>query len=614
MVKSLISEYGLIWLFNRILYSVKLKLLKYFPISEYLFEKKVDIKRVDIFNIDVYKIERFLNKLSDENKNTIINIADRAVDGKIRAFSSIELDFGNPINWHFNPLTRMNIDKNIKWYRIPDFNSKVGDIKVIWEASRFTHFFYFARAYMLTKDIKYYKAFSNQLDNWLKENKYSYGVNYKCGQEAALRMINTLIAYSVFQAYGLTNGHDIANVKEIIKTSYKKVLSNFFYAHKCIRNNHTLSEITALIVGAWCSDDKKALNKAYCLLDKEIQYQFMEDGGYIQYSFNYQRFALQLIEFILKISNRTKISLSENALNLIKNSVILMYQLQDESGDMPNYGSNDGALIFPVTACGYRDFRPVLNSIYVHIQGKRLYQQGIYDEEILWFTDKDPNYLPIASLSRKSKGFKASGLYSLRHKDGFIFLVLQDFRTRPGQMDQMHIDLWHKGVNVLCDSGTYSYASDTGKKMALTGAHNTVKVDGKEQMGKIGHFLIYNWSHARDVFFNEDYIKGTMLSKNGYLHTRIIRKSLEGYTVEDTVKGKFENVEVLFHTPCDVKRKEYGLDLLHQEQLIAKILTNGELEITESYRSLYYMTKDKINEIIIKLGNNDSSIIKIILI
>ncbi len=45
--------------------------------------------------------------------------------------------------------------------------------------------------------------------------------------------------------------------------------------------------------------------------------------------------------------------------------------------------------------------------------------------------------------------------------------VLQNFKTRPAQMDQLHVDLWHKGINVLCDSGTYSYATEIGNKMAL---------------------------------------------------------------------------------------------------------------------------------------------------
>ncbi len=615
MIKSLINEYGMPWIFNRLLYSSKLKMMRSLPATESLFEKKVRIKRIDIFDINVLKIESFLKKISVSDKKKVIEIADNAIKGRIKAFSSIELDYGDPINWHINPITRVEVDKTIKWYRIPDFDSNRGDIKVVWEASRFTHFFYFARAYMITKDSKYYEAYSNQLKSWLQQNNYPYGANYKCGQEATLRMINALIVYSVFNAYGLTGNHDKVNLKELLIGSYKKVSSNFFYAHRCIKNNHTLSEITGLIIGAWCSDDQVALKKAYHLMNKEIENQFLKDGGYVQYSFNYQRFALQIMEILLKISKKTETNLSKKSLNLINKSVLLMYQLQDETGDVPNYGSNDGALIFPVSLCDYRDFRPVLNTIYVLTQGERLYEHGTYDEEILWFSDRKLNDLPLATTSRKSVGFKDSGLYSMRHKEGFLMIVLQDFKTRPAQMDQMHVDLWHKGVNILCDSGTYSYAVDIGKRMALTGAHNTVKINNKEQMKKHGPFLIYDWTYTKDVEFNNNHFKGTMISKNGYLHSRGIEKNSDSYIFEDMVMvDGSEHLRVLFHTPCEIERKEYGLDFLYDKRLIAKLITDDRIEIRESYRSLYYLRKEVITQVSIKNSANKKTKIEIVLI
>lgn len=614
MYKSLLTEYGIPWVFNRSLYSAKLKMMRAIPKTENLFEKKVNIKRVDIFQVDVNKIEGFLSEISDGDKSEIIQIADKAEKGMIKSFSSIELNYGNPINWHINPITNIEVDKNIKWYKIPDFDPVRGDIKAVWEASRFTHFFYFVRAYMLTKDVKYYKAFSTQIDDWLNNNPYSYGANYKCGQEATLRMINALIAHSVFKVYGLTSREDETNLRELVKGSYKKVLSNFFYAHKCIKNNHTLSEITGLIIGAWCSEHETAIRKAYKLMNKEINNQFMKDGGYIQYSFNYQRFALQIMEFVLKISETTGIELSDQSKELIEKSALLMYQLQDETGDVPNYGSNDGALIFPVTTCNYRDFRPVLNTIFALLKGKRLYEKGNYDEEILWFSDIDLKAIPSENIHRQSIDYINSGFYSLRHNDGHLMIVLQSFKTRPAQMDQMHIDLWHAGVNVLCDSGTYSYASDLGKQMTLTAAHNTVKPDEKEQMQKHGPFLLYDWTSVKDVEFSDSHFKGTMISKNGYTHTRGINKNPDGYTIEDQILGDVECYKVLFHTPCVIERNENGLDLFFNSRLVAKIITDNEIQIYESFQSLYYLKKEKISQISISNETKSNTKVKIVLV
>lgn len=613
MIKTILREYGLPWAFYRFLYEVKLKMMRLIPVTESLFEKEIKINRIDIFEVNEKKLENFLEQLSFRDKENIIKAADDAIKGKIIGFSSIELNYGNPINWHLNPITNVEIDKSIKWYMIPDFDPDRGDIKIIWEASRFTHFFYFTRAYMLTKDIKYYEAFSEQLVSWLKKNPYSYGPNYKCGQEATLRMINVLITYSIFKSYGLIQELDEINIKQLVQDSYKKVMSNFFYAHKCIKNNHTLSEISGLIIGAYCSENMNALKKAYRLMDKEIEHQFLSDGGYIQYSFNYQRFALQIMEFVLKISSKTVIELSDYSKDLIIKSVMFMYQLQDDAGDVPNYGSNDGALIFPVTSCGYRDFRPILNTVYAIIKGVRLYETGIYDEELLWFSDlEEHDKIAISNIEKRTISFKKSGIYSFRHKEGFLMVILQDLKTRPSQMDQLHIDLWHKGINILCDSGTYSYAMNLGRKMSLTRAHNTVKVSNIEQMSKKGKFFIYNWTQAKDIEFSTNHFKGTMVSKNGYSHTREIVKIKDGYVIKDSIQGKEEDYKILFRTPCEVKVKEYGVDLIDNCKSVAKMEIGDEFKIIKCSRSLYYLKKEEITCIIIKKTANSMIKIKLL--
>jgi len=601
LIKSILTEYGIGWAINRSLYSAKLMMMSKIPATENLFEKKAEVKRVNIFNLDVDRIKDFLIGMTAEKQNEIVAIADKAIYGIITGFSSIEMDYGNPINWHYSPITKQENSRSAKWYRIPDFDAKRGDIKAIWEASRFTHFFYFARAYLITGDEKYYIAFSEQLNQWLKDNPYPYGANYKCGQECILRMINALMVYTVFNNYGLTTAEDEKNMHSLIEVCYKKVLSNFFYAHKCIKNNHTLSEICGLIIGAWCCEDKERLRKAYKLLDKETENQFMPDGGYMQYSFNYQRFTLQLFECLYKISEKTGIFISDKSKELIKNSTLLIYQAQSENGDVPNYGSNDGALIFPVTACSYRDFRPVLNTVHALIEGVRLYEPGDYDEELLWFGCVGFQKTPVAVVKRKSMSFNESGVYTLRHDGGFLMTCLQDFKSRPAHMDQLHIDLWHRGMNILCDCGTYSYASELGKELTSTAGHNTVKLAGVEQMNKHGAFLVCDWTSRRNVSHSADSFSGTMVSKNGYTHTRQLHRIEQGYEISDEVRGNGEYCEFYFHTPCKVRAIPGGFELLNDGSVLCTVAVNcGDIVVNKAYRSLYYLKKEEINRVSVR--------------
>lgn len=601
MLRSLFTEYGLPWVLNRTLYALKLKTLKTIPMTEKLYEKSIDIKRIDLFDLNIEAIEKFLKKIPKLKQDEIIAIADKAIEGKIMAFSSIELNYGQPLNWHYHPITNIHVEKKLKWFQIPDFDSKRGDIKIIWEPSRLTHFYYFVRAYLITKNKKYYNAFSEQLESWIKENKYSYGSNYKCGQEATIRMINALITYSAFKECNLVTEKDRENLIKIIEGSYKKILSNFFYAHKCIKNNHTLSEITGLIIGAWCTKNIRQLEKSYELLNKEINTQFSSDGGYIQNSFNYQRLALQLMEFVIKISDKTKFQITDSNKQKILKSAYQLYQLQDKSGDVPNRGPNDGALIFPVTSCDYRDFRPIINSISNLINGTRLYKSGLYDEEILWFSNNELNFIPINQIKRKSSCFYKAGLFSLRKNfDTFLMIVLKNNKTRPNHMDQLHIDLWHNGLNIFCDTGSYSYADPIGIKLSLTESHNTVKVSGLEQMNKKGAFFVTDWSISEKVKWSKDSFTGTMVSKNGYKHKRTIKLINNGYVVNDEVTGKGDYCEFNFHTPYKVEVINDKILIRNNDNLICELITEGIIEIKKAYRSLYYYRKEEINCISIK--------------
>lgn len=614
MLKSVIKEYGTGWAVNRVLYSAKLKMLKTVHPVEKFFEAKASYpSRVLLFPINIVELKNIINRLSDEDKLKLISNADNACKGVIKGFSSTDLNYGNPIDWQLNPITGKKCDKNKKWYTIPDFDNNRGDIKIIWEASRFSHFITLARAFLLTEDKKYYLAFSEQLSSWLKENVYSLGANFKCSQECSLRMVNTLLSFTVFRRVGIATDSDQSNVKDLVDRCYRKVLSNFFYAYKCIKNNHTISELMGMIVGAWCCEDEQQLDKAFRLLAEVIDEQFTIDGGYRQYSFNYQRLALQDLECILSIQGIVGKCLPEKVNMKIKDAVWLMYQCQDESGDMPNYGSNDGALIFPVTSCSYRDFRPVINTINALITGEQLYAKGKHQEELLWFSaGKQLEDYPCKAIDRKSSQFPEAGLFTLRGGRSWAMIVLNDYKTRPAHLDQLHFDLWIEGVNVLCDAGTYSYASELGRSLVKNRSHNTVNIDGKSQMTVHGPFLIYNWTKRKLGCCDTDIFEGTMVSSNGYAHKRRVELTDFGYRIIDSVNcDTSENIFLLFHTPLDVECEGSVARLSWEGNNLFEIHSAKIIKQTISYRSLYYLKKENDTCIYMNITAGESAVTEI---
>lgn len=598
MISSILKEYGFLWAFNRGLYSAKLKMLSTFPSTEKIFEKKIPpVSRTDIFDIDVEAIKSFLTNLPENEKDNIIKSADKACEGVIKAFSSLELDYGKPVDWQLNPISGMRCDENEKWYRIKDFDASRGDIKAIWEISRFSHFYILARAFLLTDDEKYYLAFSKQLEDWLKKNPYSYGANFKCGQECALRMVNGLFAFTVFSKKNMTTANDERNIKLLIECSYRKIRSNFFYAYRCIRNNHTISELLGIIIGSWCCNDEKQLDKAYRILDKVVCEQFVDDGGYTQHSFNYQRLALQILECVISISAKTEHSICSESKKRILKSAELLYQCQTESGDVPNYGPNDGALVFPLSCCDYRDFRPVVSTVFRLLTNHRIYEPGLYDEEFLWFSK--PCVQTTDNLVKNSSAFTKAGLFTLRNSRTFAMMIANDFHSRPAHMDQLHLDLWIDGVNVFCDTGTFSYADTLGRDLANTSGHNTAVFPNVDQMNKHGAFMVYNWTERKTFASNEHMLSAEIVSKNGYRHYRELAETSNGFSLTDRIESsKQENVELFFHTPCEVLVENEIVYLIKNGYKVCSIQSSIIPKVESGYRSLYYLQKEKCNTLI----------------
>jgi hypothetical protein len=275
------------------------------------------------------------------------------------------------------------------------------------------------------------------------------------------------------------------------------------------------------------------------------------------------------------------------------------------SGRVPNYGANDGALVLPLSSCDYTDYRPTVQAARYQATGRLVLASGPWDETALWLfggvaqppsavsfapainqchTGKMPvphdaestgetpvpqevaTDVPVgrcrhgAATSATVGGrcgarrFDAGGYYTLRSGDTWCMIRCHTYRGRPAHVDMLHVDLWHKGVNVLGDSGSYRYHDPITPKLERyfkdIRAHNTIEIDDTGPLELASRFLWLPWPAARCLDFAPSRWRGESRAYDrppwNVVHRRTV-EPVENYAwrITDEIVGRGTQVVTL---------------------------------------------------------------------
>lgn len=531
--------------------------------------------------------------------------ADKAVKGKILAFSNEYLNYSHGkecVNWHYNPVNNETSPRDIPWNKLPDFG-KYGDIKLIWEASRFPQVYFFINGYALTQDKKYAQACLGQIQNWVEKNPFPYGVNYKCGQEIAFRLFSWIIAIDYFREF--VDEDFLVKVLKNIYTSLLRIDANIDYAAESVRNNHSISEATGLFIGGLLfpqfPKSQYFVRKGIKYLKKELVYQVYKDGSYIQHSMIYHRLVLDILSFVKLIATKSSYKLPEIISQSHRKLLTFMYSFCQENGKIPNYGTNDGSRLFPVAGSNYADFRESLNFAALTSYGKKLFDTETLTAELFGFKATEKLLL------ERQKTFSDGGYYIMQNNSEDIFLMTRchSYRHRPGQADMLHLDVWHEGENIFSDSGTYSYNPDGfDGDFSKTSAHNTVNLEDCCQMEKVSKFGFRNWTQSKLIEYTGNSFAGehySYIKRFGVTHKRTINCFEKHIVVEDHFQGINSPIKIKqnWNTVFDIEGtgKEFSVSN-------CRISSDCKGRIEAAYVSKYYNHYEKTNRLIFEAGTS----------
>lgn len=503
-------------------------------------------------------------------------------------------------DWHVNPLSGKRVQNpQLPWWQIPDFDPAVGDIKAIWESSRFDWVLAYAQRASVGD-----RASLDRLNAWLSDwcvNNPAYdGPNWKCGQETSIRVMHLAMAALILGC----EASSASALLGLIRAHLKRVEPTIGYA-VAQDNNHGTSEAAALYIGGtWLAANGDRSGERWARLGRKwlenrVARLIAADGSFSQYSTTYHRVALDTLS--MAEVWRRKFSDAPFSARFQQCAIMATSWLQamtdTSTGDAPNLGANDGARLLPLSQTGYRDFRPSVQLAAALFSGHEVYPDT--DEVLRWLDIAAP---AAESATLTSARFDDGGYGILRRGGAVAMMRFPRFRFRPSQADAMHVDLWIAGENVLRDAGTYGYNVDTKWLDYFSGTegHNTVQLDDRDQMPRLGRFLFGDWLQAHDVQgptsdTSGEYFSAAYRDRQGVSHRRSLSLRNHALQVEDHVSG-FRKKAVLRWRLKPGNWKLSGLQICCDGHAltVASDVAIRRIALVEGWESRYYLEKTAV--------------------
>lgn len=473
---------------------------------------------------------RFGERIGSATRDDLRERTALAREGTIVAFSRWRAEYGEPVDWYRDPQTGRRWQPDV--HSAVALRAPVGDVKLVWEIGRFPHAFALARAATFCPELEAEAAaiFERHLLEFVASTPYPRGVHWASGQEVALRLLAWSFALSVFSRLRPIDPRVAHTFHAAAGLMGAHIAAELHYAEHAVYNNHLIVEAAGLELAARLRPDLEGARewrlRADRILREQAAAQIYEDGAYIQHSHTYHRLALEAYLAVASIRGSEGEPIPGWLRDAMRRSFDFLHAQQNaRDGRLPNFGNNDGADGLPLTACDYTDFRPLLQLASVVGHGTRAFDEGPWDEALGWLFPSAAD-APLKARVQQSVSFPASGYHVLRPTgSGGDFAVVRcgNLRERFGQIDMMHVDWWRGGRNVLIDGGSYSY---NGPREWLnhffrTGVHNTVSVDGADQMLHYRPFKALYWTRAAAKRFVSS-VRGALFDGEHYGYARLV--------------------------------------------------------------------------------------------
>ena len=501
----------------------------------------------------------FAGEYSAERRDTL-DQARRARDRRFEFFGQ-EYHYPGEIDWQADPVTGKRWPSTYH-ASVPVHGGDVGygDVKHVWELSRQQYLIDLGKSFFLTRNPDDLSALRSLVSSWIAGNPYGTGVNWSCALEPAFR------AWSWLWAYHLTAGDlDDAFHFDWLRSFLDH--GRFLYRHLehfSSPYNHLIGEASALFALGHCFPEFREASKwrrlGRTVLEERLKDQFYPDGGTVEQSTVYHHATVGFYLLSALIGRANGEELSRSIWGAIERGLEFSMHLAEPDGTTPEIGGADDGKPIRMEHLPFWDFRPYQAIGAVLFQRPEFKQvAGRFYEDALWLLGTEGraafDRLDSHAPQTMTAVYPASGYVVSRSAwtpdADYICIDIGEqaagMRTDAvpnsmhGHADCLSIVVSLAGRRVLVDSGLFAYncGGDWEAHFRETAAHNTARIDGRDQalhLGKMAWSNSYRAAleatHADErqawaVGSHDGYARGT----DGVTHRRTVWRRPGGYVV-----------------------------------------------------------------------------------
>lgn len=499
----------------------------------------------------------------------IIDAANRTLEKRFDLLGYRELSFGDPIDWHLDPVAGRRAPL-LHWTRLDPLDAAmVGDSKVVWELNRHQWVVRLGQAYRVTGDERYADMFADTIRDWHRANPPGMGINWASSLEAAFRLMSWCWALALFRgAAALTPGLQADLVEGIARHARRieRYLSHYFSP-----NTHLTGEALGLFYAGTLLPHLPAAPRwrqvGVEILVREAQRQILPDGVYMEQATCYQRYTAEIYLHFMILARVNQVPIPDDVGRRVGRLLDALVILRRPDGSLPQIGDADGGWLLPLEAREPGDGRGVFSTAAALLgRADHAWAGGGLMPEVLWLLGADGaqavDRLESTAPEQRPSCVLPQGGYAVMRSDWGpeADQVILDVGPLGGHIsgghghaDLLSIQASFAGHPYIVDPGTFRYTADDGWRGYYrgTGAHSTVDIDGAGQAVPHGPFgwekrpkaRLVHWESTttRDVAVGEHRAYARLADPVTHRRTVIRAKSRQYCVIVDDLDGRTEH-------------------------------------------------------------------------